>query len=414
MGADTTGTGLPWVEAIANSFPRHRFDDFHTTTLPALNARHGGLVADDLAGVPPLAFRVPDGRTYTWVAGPGGVEAVDGDAGAATLVELDEATFSEYVNELLTANGCWRTQRAEIVRGSLQSWQRWEPATRALLTGREIYTAAVRETLVDRDGNPLDLHRSFPADGDREEMRHFLHAVGFVHITGVYSADEIARFGAELEHVRSRATPDDGLSWWSVNADGDEVVTRINYTGRYSDVLQDLCHDARMTEFARLADPGFRVCDDRLDGPMCSIKSSHLVKGAGDLVWHTDDGIGGHPVLCPLIQAGIQLDHATAANGQLMALAGSHRYAKHWIPWGEEGDLPVVRLETEPGDLTIHFGDLMHSTPPPTGPDAGRRVLYYKFSEQKTFDWVPAGCHYNDALFHADKAGRTSARAATQ
>lgn len=168
-----------------------------------------------------------------------------------------------------------------------------------------------------------------------------------------------------------------------------------------------------MTELARLANAGYRVCDDRLDGPMVFIKSSNIIKGDGDLGWHADDGIGGHPVLCPLIQVGIQLDHTNPANGQLMILAGSHRYANHWPKWGEEDALPLVRIETEPGDVTLHFGDVMHSTPPPTGPDAGRRALYYKFSEQKTFDWVPTGSHYNDALFHADRTGKVATRAAT-
>ena len=155
-----------------------------------------------------------------------------------------------------------------------------------------------------------------------------------------------------------------------------------------------------------------RVCNDRLDGPMVFIKNANVVKGNGDLGWHIDDGIGGHPVMCPLIQAGIQLDQANAANGQLILLAGSHRYTKHWIAWGEEGDLPAVALETEPGDITLHYGDTMHTTPPPTAPDAGRRALYYKFAEPKTFDWVPAGCHYNDALFRADSDGRVANRAA--
>ncbi|MCF2528719.1 phytanoyl-CoA dioxygenase family protein [Yinghuangia soli] len=413
MGADSTGSGLPWVEAIADSFPRYSFDRFHGLELGELNAQRAKLVVDDLAGVPPLAFRLPDGRTYTWTAGPDGVTAVGGDADAAALVELDEETFSEYINELLTATGCIRTRRAEIVRGSLQDWKRWEPATRALLTGRPIYTSAVRASLVDRRGEPLDLQRSFPADGDRDEMRHFLLTAGFLHVKGVYTADEAARFGAEVEYARTRTTPEDHFSWWSVDARGDEVVTRINYLGRFSDTLQQLCFEPRMTELARLADPAYRVCDDRLDGPMVFVKSSGIVKGNGNLGWHTDDGIGGHPVLCPLIQAGIQLDHATPENGQLMVLAGSHRYVSHWLAWGDEGDLPVVALETEPGDLTLHFGDIMHSTPPPTGPDAGRRALYYKFSEEKTFTWVPSGAHYNDALFHADRTGRIGARATT-
>ena len=73
--------------------------------------------------------------------------------------------------------------------------------------------------------------------------------------------------------------------------------------------------------------------------------------------------------------------------------------------------MPVVALETEPGDLTLHYGDTMHTTPPPLSDDAGRRVLYYKFAEPKTFEWIPAGCHYNDVLFRPDASGRVSTRA---
>ncbi|GAB2632253.1 phytanoyl-CoA dioxygenase family protein [Prescottella soli] len=413
MSSGKQGTRLPWVEAIADSFPKHSFVAFHTHDLLVHNAERRNLVVEDLAGVPAIAFRLPGGPTFTWIASSEGVTAVEGDANAATLVDLDEDTFSAYLNELLTASGCVRTERARVVRGTVQDWKRWEPATRALLTGRAIYSNAVRDRLVDRDGKPLDLHGSFPADGDREEMRHFLDTAGYLHVKGVYGAAEVARLGAEVEVARDRTMPGDPFSWWSLNAVGDEVVTRINYLGRHSEILHQQCFEPRMTELARLTNAEYRVCDDRLDGPMVFIKSSNVVKGDGDLGWHTDDGIGGHPVLCPLIQVGIQLDHASPANGQLMVLAGSHRYAKHWLAWGEEGDLPVVRIETEPGDVTLHFGDLMHSTPPPTGPDAGRRALYYKFSEQKTFDWVPAGSHYNDALFHADKTGKISTRAAT-
>ena len=412
MATDELGTGLPWVDAIAASFPRHPFLEFHTRDLPALNARHGALVVDDLAGVPPLAFRLPDGTTYTWHTTPTGVEATSGDTGV-TLVELDETTFSAFLNRLLSASGAVRTDRARPVRGTLQDWQRWEPAIQTLLTGTPIYTAAVRDTLVDRDGRALDLRRTFTAGDDLDDLRHFFHVAGYLHIRGVYSPDEIAAWGAEVEKVRAMTTPGDPFSWWSLNSGGTEIVTRINYLGRYSDVLQALCTEPRTTAYARLAGPELRVCDDRLDGPMVFIKNSAVVKGDGDLGWHVDDGIGGHPVMCPLIQAGIQLDHANAANGQLMVLAGSHRYTKHWLQWGHEGDLPVVKLDTEPGDLTLHYGDIMHSTPPPTAPNAGRRVLYYKFAEEKTFGWIPAGCHYNDALFRSDATGKVSSRAAT-
>ena len=413
MGTDVTGTGLPWVEAIAQSFEPYSFVAFHRSELRALVAKHGHLVVEDLRGASPLAFRAEDGTTFTWVPTERGVEVVEGDADAATVVELSERTFSELLHELLTASGALRTGRAQVVRGTLAGWQRWEPAVQSLCSGRAIYSPAVWPTLVDRAGTPLDLHQAFSVIDDIDEMRHFLDRAGYLHVKNVFTAAEVAVFGAEVEHVRTLTTPGDAFSWWSINADGDEVVTRINYLARHSTVLDEACFDERLRRFAQLAGPHMRVCDDRLDGPMVFVKNSHVVKGNGDLGWHVDDGIGGHPVMCPLIQAGIQLDHANPANGQLLVLAGSHRYTKHWYAWGEEADLPVAALETEPGDLTLHYGDTMHTTPPPTADGAGRRALYFKFAEPKTFDWVPRGCHYNDALFRADPEGRIASHATT-
>jgi hypothetical protein len=411
MATDVVGTGLPWVEAIADSFEPLSFVEWHRVVLPGLVARNGHLVVDDLRGVDPLAFRSDDGAAFTWTPSDDGVRVVEGDTEAFTVAELSEETFSEFLHELLTATGAVRTGRARVVRDDLAGWQRWEPAIQSLCSGREIYSAAVWRTLVDRSGAPLDLSRRFSADDDVEEMRHFLHTAGYLHVEAVFAPDEIERYRTEVEHGRAETTPGDPYSWWSINGAGDEVVTRINYLGRHSSVLQELSHDPRLARFARLADPDVRVCDDRLDGPMVFIKHANVVQGNGDLSWHVDDGIGGHPVMCPLIQAGIQLDHANRENGQLLVLAGSHRYTKHWIGWGEEGDLPVVAFDTEPGDLTIHYGDTMHTTPPPAADDAGRRALYYKFAEPKTFDWIPPHCHYNDALFRPDASGHVGNRA---
>jgi hypothetical protein len=412
MATDVAAAGLPWIEAVRQSFELRRFTEFHRRELPELIARHGRLVADDVRAAPTIAFRIEDGTTFSWVAGDP-MQVVEGGAEASTLIELSEAAFSDFLHELLTANGAVRTGRARVTRGSIEEWQRWEPATQALCFGRPIYGPNVWETLVDHDGSRLDLHRSFSVDDPEDEMRAFLATAGYLHITAVFSPEEVAFYGAEVEHCRAHTTPGDRFSWWSVNASSTEVVTRINYLDRFSPALLELARDPRLARFAGLAGGDLRVCDDRLDGPMVFIKNAKVVQGNGDLVWHVDDGIGGHPVMCPLIQCGIQLDPANAANGQLMLLAGSHRYAKHWIAWGQEGDLPVVALETRPGDLTVHYGDTMHSTPAPTADDAGRRALYYKFAEPKTFDFVPAHCHYNDALFGTDASGRVATRAAT-
>ena len=415
MGTDVAGTGLPWVEAISRSFEPHPFAAFHRDRTARARGETRALGRSPISAAwRRVAFRIDDGTAFTWVATDEGVQVVEGDADAATVVELSERTFSEFLDELLTASGAVRTGRAADHAGTLAGWQRWEPAIQSLCSGREIYSPAIWEALVDRDGRPLDLHQAFSVDDDVDEMRHFLNVAGYLHIKAVFTD---GRGRALPRRGRARPlrhdTPGDPFSWWSVNAGGDEVVTRINYLGRHSSVLDHLCNDSRLLHFAQLASPSARVCNDRLDGPMVFIKHSNVVKGNGDLGWHVDDGIGGHPVMCPLIQTGIQLDHANATNGQLLLLAGSHRYTKHWIEWGDEDTLPAVALETEPGDLTVHYGDTMHTTPPPTADGAGRRALYYKFAEPKTFDWVPAHCHYNDALFRADPEGRVANRATT-
>ena len=174
MGTDVAGTGLPWVEAISRSFEPHPFMTFHRTEMPALVAKYGHLVVGDLQGAAPVAFRIDDGTTFTWCASDEGVQVADGDIGAATVIELSEHTFSEFLHELLTASGAVRTGRAQVTRGTLAGWQRWEPAIQSLCSGREIYSAAVWKTLVDRAGNPLDLHHAFSVEDDVEEMRQFL------------------------------------------------------------------------------------------------------------------------------------------------------------------------------------------------------------------------------------------------
>ncbi|MCU0274220.1 MAG: phytanoyl-CoA dioxygenase family protein, partial [Acidimicrobiales bacterium] len=353
MGTEIDETTLPWVDAIAASFPPHDPATFHRAELPALLASRGDLVLDDLAGAPSLGFRFVGGGSWTWQSADRVVAIVEGDEHAETLVELDDATFSQHLHGLLTASGAIRTERARFVRGDLAGWRRWEPAIQSLVRGEPIYTPAVWDTLVDRNGEPLDLDRAFRPGEDPADLAHFLATAGYLHVTGVFSPDEVASLSEALEQARAATTPGDGYSWWSVNVDGDEVVTRINHLERHAPALGELCFDERLARFANLVDEGMRVCDDRLDGPMAFIKNPNVVKGNGDLVWHVDDGLGGHPVLCPLIQVGVQLDVADAANGQLLVLAGSHRYTKHMVAWGEEGDLPVVAIETRPGDITL-------------------------------------------------------------
>ena len=135
MPADLARSRLPWIEQIASSFELRAFADFHRRELPELIERRAGLVARDLRGASPLAFRSEDGATFSWIPSGDGVRIAEGDVDAATLVELPERVFSEFLHELLTASGAVMSGRARVVRGALPGWQRWEPAIQALCPG---------------------------------------------------------------------------------------------------------------------------------------------------------------------------------------------------------------------------------------------------------------------------------------
>jgi hypothetical protein len=395
-----------------DALPIHEFADFHQTQLPEFLRERGGLAREDLEDLEPVALS-EGGVTYTYVPSTEGFSVRQGRQNASIVVEFAEGAFSDFVNEIHSVSGLAMGGKLTFVEGALADLHRWEPGIRAVYTGRPIWTPAAAAQLTDESGKALDLGQTFTLDDSDDSLRSFLKTAGFVHVKSVFSEFELASLQSELERVRDLLDPGTGDCWWSTTSSGEQVVTRINYLDRWSEVLRDAGFDERIARLGRLLGPQFRYCVDRLDGPMAFIKNSNVAQGLGDLQWHQDDGLGGHPIMCPLMQVGLQLDAANARNGQIWVLAGSHEYTKHPMMWGDEAGKPVVRIVTEPGDVTVHYGDLFHTTPPPTGAKAGRRVLYFKFAEPKTFEAIPAGAHYNDLLFKAGEDGRVATRSDT-
>jgi ectoine hydroxylase-related dioxygenase (phytanoyl-CoA dioxygenase family) len=247
-----------------------------------------------------------------------------------------------------------------------------------------------------------DLDRSFSLDDTDDDLRDFLHETGFLHVRGVFSADEIEDLRAEVEAARAAAKPDDGKSWWATQADGTDVCCRVIYLNQQSRRIDALGDDARLARLAGIGAPGLTVERDCLDGMGVVIKNPDVTAGLSDLPWHRDCGLGGHPVLCPSVAIGIQLDAASAATGQLQFLAGSHRGSSHPLRPDDVERQPVVAVDTEPGDVTVHFGDVLHVAPPPTGSSDLRRALYVTFARPETLAFVGAGNGYNDVLFEHD------------
>jgi hypothetical protein len=379
------------------------FDHFHLEDLPnRLRHRPRIFTAADLQLVRPIAFRLEDGRAYTYTPTADGITIAPGDDDAQTVVTLSSDDWCAFTWELKSCFALFYAERLSFPRGSFGHLARWEPALRVAFDGQPIYDLTDPAPVLDADGRPLDLLRTFTLEDSEADMRDFIERAGYIHLRGVMTADELDALRADVALGIERARPDDKRSWWTT-VDGVDVCNRVNYLNDQSTLIAGLGADERFRRIGALGGPDLREAPDRLDGNGVVIKVPGATSGLADLPWHRDCGMGGHPVKCPMLNIGIQLDEATASAGQLLVLAGSHRGTSRLPGPDEVAGLPVLPLTTEPGDVTAHFGHTLHAAPPPTDrAAAGRRALYLSYIPSLTFEMIGPGQSYNDVLFTRD------------
>jgi len=376
------------------------FDWFHRAELPALLERRDVVFSEtDAEVVRPLGFQLPDGSAYTYVPEGRTFTVRRGTGGAQTVVELSHDSWCAFAWELKTCFALLYADQLTVRRGSFGQLARWEPSLRVALSDQALFDLDHPVRIEDEAGCEVDLTKSFTLEDPVAEMRLYLHSVGFVLLRAVLDAAEIAALKSDVSDALGRARPDDRRSWWTT-VDGREVCNRVNYLNDGSPRIGALGADPRFLVIAALGGTDLRDAHDRLDGNSVVIKVPGSEGGLADLPWHRDCGMGGHPVKCPLLNVGIQLDAATADTGQLQMIPGSHSGTSR-LPNAREAERhPVVALKTEPGDVTVHFGHTLHAAPPPNDAHApGRRALYLTFVPPLTFEMVGPGQGYNDVLF---------------
>lgn len=380
---------------MSELFPPIDFVHFHEHKVTDLVSDHGALAGPDVDGVEPLALQVGI-DAFTYVAEGGTVRVVPGDDGAGAVVAMEAETWSEFAHELRSAFGLVIGEVVGFPRGDFGLLARWEPALRAIWHGRPIYDDEAVASVAH-----LDLGQSFMPD-QTDEIAEFIARTGFVHVRGVFSDDEMERAADEIERLKAQASFDDNRSWWAKNSEGEDVCCRLIYAGQRSEYLKALTGDDRIRKLVALTGTDVRQRNDRLDGESVVIKNPDVVEGLSDLPWHRDCGMGGHPVICPGINVGIQIDPATEENGRLRFLAASHLSSSHMPSPKDLERLPVQGVTTERGDLTLHFGHVLHEAPPPAGRlgslERGRRTQYSTWVNPLAFDVVEPGHGYNDSV----------------
>lgn len=366
--------------ARSMGLPPVDFKAMHEIVLPhRLRRGVSDKIAWDVASAAPIAFQTPDGQAYSYVSQNNGVRIVPGvTADAELVIELSSDAWQNYYYELRTRFGLLYEEAVRFVRGKFRQWDAWEPALRCLYSGTPIYDPKTLD-LRDRDGSPLDLRKSFNRDDDPEALSHFLRTAGYLHVRGAFSPDEIARLSEETDRLRDGAVEGDVFSRWAADGAGAKKVWDLHYMALKSDLMEALDTHPMITFLNGLAKEDLIASYDRDNGTHAILREFTGGENSGSnyaLGWHQDCGLGGCPITCPRVQVGIQLDAATPESSQLFFLAGSAGRTCHDQFSEDEWDnLPVITFETQPGDVTVHFGCGLHAAPKNNG-HVRRRTIY--------------------------------------
>ncbi len=312
--------------------------------------------------------------------------AFDGDAftvgrglgDAAAVVRLTPEQLDDLVNDLCTPMGLFTGGELDMPTGRLDHFLDWWVVLRSVIDGVPAHTAG-SVTFVDRAGAPLDLHRSFGPDDDRDDVAQFLGQAGFLHLRGVFDEGEMAAISADMDAAAPEYSRGDGRSWWARTADGTDRLVRMQHFQTRSETVQQIVGDDRFTRIGRLCDDGhyFGKPGSNKNLVEALVKPIGVVEGISDVPWHKDCSLGSHSYRCCSLTVGISVTGADERSGQLRVVAGSHRALIQPAFVRKGLDLPQIDLPTATGDVTVHLSCTMHMAQPPV--DRERRVLYTDF-----------------------------------
>ena len=346
--------------------------------------------ASELALAGGLTFYVGE-QMLTYQSNGQTIDCLEETDGGDTAVRVSPEAWNDLTSQMRTFVGLMLTDDLVVERGSFDRLFDWEPALRYLHAGIVPYDPS-RAAFHGRD--PL---ASFTLATPDEELAAQLNTMGYLHVKKVFSQEEMDAANEEVDRLIELARPGDDQSWWVTKEDGSSALCRLVYASLRSSLFASMEVDPRIRRLGTLLDPSLKTAPDRMEGAAILIKVPGKTDGLSNIPWHTDCGTGGHAFFCPAVAIGIQFTGSTADTGNLKVVPGSHGQTLHFQWQSKFENVPVVAIDTEPGDVTVHIQDLTHSSPKPTG-EGLRRTMYVTHYPPSLWDHIGPGAALNDLV----------------
>jgi len=347
---------------------------FFRDALPPLLDAHRAEIAPGARELRLRAFCIEiDGEPWTLSWSGDRVSVAPGHQGAAR-VRLTAEQLRDIVHDQSTPIALMSNRLLDMPEGRLADFLNWWLVLRAALDGRRIHARG--DVTFERD-----VRRTFTPDDSDEEMRAFLEEVGYLHIAGLFSEEEMAAVEADYPKAAPHFEKGDPRAWFATTQDGVEHLVRMEGFDRYSPATVELLDDPRLQRIGRI--PGAELVARREPGTRVGalVKPIGVVKGISDVPWHKDCSLGRHSYECCSLTVGVSVTGADGESGQLRVVPGSHRALVWPAPCVQPGlDLEALDLPTCRGDVTVHLSCTLHMSQPPVR--RTRKVLYTGFGQR--------------------------------
>ena len=242
-------------------------------------------------------------------------------------------------------------------------------------------------------------------------QRRFLEKHGYLVFANVAKPEEVRMIASELDRIErdwvaQKRKEVYGIPlFWGKNKK-QPFLQRFPFTSVFSEKIHAFVRDNRFAPIRDLVGTGARIGDREKDGVVVNRYINMPGSAYPKLGWHTDGvrDLFYLRVPKPMLNIGLHLDECPKENGGLRLIPGSHKQGFFSMAFGkmyysDRPDRREIAVETHPGDLTVHDGNLWHRVALSTrkGPESLRRSMYVPYL---TDEYQPKDATSKTPLYH--------------